>query len=165
MSHLDKHPSKEPITLVWVASEKESRLHLVGAESDVGLCGHGLRDLLGSWPGKPPHIQGYVLCEPCCAIANIFPVLTGPRLSPNEARPTEVIPRVDASDAPTERLPVLRDGVRASGESVCDTDAERNGDDGVPGRRYLPRTPRNRTRRRSAEYRPRHALDLEVRAA
>lgn len=146
------HPgarSMKPVPRVWVASAKESRLHLAGqreaeegAESLLGLCEHFVRSVVGAWEGSPPHIQGYGLCEPCCVLAKIFPVLTQPAMSFDEAlsraldsyrprahsvdRPTAVIPRVVDVEM-TDRLPVLWDGLDADGWPVDDPDLDQPG--------------------------------------
>lgn len=137
------------VDCVWVASEKESRLHIVerresemGPDFVRGLCEHWVRGVIGAWSGRPPHVDGYALCEPCCVIAKIFPVLSDSTVSLDEAlsrasgsyrpgahstdRATALIPRV-ADVETTDQLPVIRDGLDVVEWPVVDPDLDRPG--------------------------------------
>lgn len=185
------HPaarSRKPIPTVWVASAKESRLHLAprgeaeeGAEALAAQCEHRVREVVGAWVGRPPRIKGYGLCEPCCVIAGIFPILSGPVVSLDEAvsraldsyrprahsadRPTALIPRV-ADVEKTDRIPVLRDGLDTHWWPPVDPDLDPPGPGvGAPGSSYLPGTGAEPTPFLRRSYRPRHALETRAEAA
>lgn len=150
--------SMRPDGYVWVASKKESQLHLAGASevesgalSVGGWCAHKVRSVIGAWSGIPPHIQGYGLCAPCCVTAKIAPILSGEVVSLDEAlstaldsyrpgqhsidRPTEVIPYVADAEV-TDSFPVARPD--AIGGPTSDSNRERRSDVAVPGSSYLP---------------------------
>jgi len=172
----------KPVQYVWVASSKESRLHLAersradtAADSIRGRCGHSVRKVIGAWSGRPPNIKGYGLCEPCCVLAEIVSTLPGPVVSCNEAlstaldgyrpgahssdRLTELIPRTGDVER-TDQLPVFRPAPVANEWPAIDQDLDRGSGIGAPGSSYLPGTVTELTQLPRHSYRPRHALGV-----